>query len=236
MGLGLASQKGGYGGGKAIDIAGNRYGSLVALRLDGLRNHRAYWVCQCDCGATTVAMAQALKAGNSVTCGSAEHRSARLKGKGTTHGRTSSRAYTAWAGMRKRCLNVNDLAFSRYGGRGIQVCDRWSDFANFQADMGDCPDGMEIDRIDVNGHYEPHNCRWADLVTQANNKRNNRLVIEGERIETVAEYATRTGIGYATAYYRKVIRGSAPKRDDFLTNKHAHVMRVAPQLIWESDE
>lgn len=85
-----------------------------------------------------------------------------------------SRAHIAWGNMKTRCNNPRSPRYKDYGGRGIRICERWTTFANFLADMGQPSQGMSLDRIDVDGNYEPSNCRWADIHTQANNKRRSK--------------------------------------------------------------
>lgn len=104
--------------------------------------------------------------------------------------------YMAWAKMKSRCTNKADPSFHRYGGRGITVCERWAlSFDAFLADMGDRPPGMSVDRIDVNGNYEPSNCRWATPIEQANNRRHNVYITmpDGRRL-TAAQAAREAGI------------------------------------------
>lgn len=86
-------------------------------------------------------------------------------------GRAGTSTYYIWAAMIQRCTNPKNRDYKNYGARGITVCDRWRDFTNFLADMGEKPDGLSIDRIDNDGNYEPGNCRWATPAQQASNKR-----------------------------------------------------------------
>ena len=104
--------------------------------------------------------------------------------------------------MRKRCFNKLDKSYPKYGGRGISICERWADYANFLQDMGEAPEGMTIDRIDVNGNYEPDNCRWADALTQMNNMRTNILIrYKGETL-TVKQWSRRLNMPYHALYQR----------------------------------
>lgn len=113
-----------------------------------------------------------------------------------------TRTYSIWKGMRKRCNNKNTKNFSSYGGRGISVCARWSDYALFLADMGEAPLGHSIDRINVNGNYEPGNCRWVGSKEQANNMRTNIFFKKDGELLTLKQWAEKSGIPYLTLYQR----------------------------------
>ncbi len=124
----------------------------------------------------------------------------------TKHGLSKSRIYRVWAGMRKRCENQRSLPYRDYGGRGIKVCAEWQEFEKFYRDMGDCPDGLSIDRINNDGDYEPGNCRWADRKTQARNKRHNTKITGFGKTMTVSEWSEKTGIS-AKAILNRISRG-----------------------------
>lgn len=102
--------------------------------------------------------------------------------------------YRIWESMMCRCSNPKDKAYGLYGGRGIYVCERWRDPVHFYSDMGNRPVGMSLERKDNDGPYSPDNCIWADRITQANNRRNNRYLIWAGERKTIAELARITGI------------------------------------------
>jgi hypothetical protein len=105
------------------------------------------------------------------------------------------REYYSWKGMVSRCTDPRNIGFRDYGGRGIKVCERWLNFAHFYADMGDKPTPKHsIDRIDNNGHYEPSNCRWADLEQQNNNRRSSRFITINGATKSVTQWARFVGV------------------------------------------
>lgn len=114
---------------------------------------------------------------------------------GRIHKMSFTPTYTAWRGPKARCLNPNEPQYKHYGGRGIKVCDRWlSSFQNFLADMGEKPKGTTLDRVNVNGDYEPGNCRWVDWKVQQNNRRNNRLLTYEGVTLNATQWAERLGM------------------------------------------
>lgn len=161
------------------DITGNKYGTLTVLGYAGKTvagcKHPAWWT-QCSCGTLKKIIGTNLKAGKVISCGCENRKMASLTH--WVHGMTKSAEHRTWSKMKGRCLNETDKAYRYYGGRGITVCHRWLEsFQNFYEDMGPKPScAHSIDRIDVNGNYEPSNCRWTTQLVQSRNKRSNRVI------------------------------------------------------------
>jgi hypothetical protein len=155
---------------KRKDITGQRIGKLVAKRFGPNINGCTTWICQCDCGNETTVTTQNLRPKHTTSCGCVK-KAVVAKGANSSHGMRRTRIYAGWRAMKDRCLNPNNHAYDRYGGRGITICERWMKFENFHQDMGDKPAGLTLDRIDNDGNYEPGNCKWSTPAEQARNRR-----------------------------------------------------------------
>ena len=161
---------------KALNLTGQRFGMLVALeKAEKKTTKHVDWKCLCDCGKLTTVRADNLKNGNIKSCGC--HMPLSTADTHTTHGMSYTRLYKTWCNMKSRCYNEHTKHFMHYGGRGIKVCDEWKD--SFEAFMqwalsNGYSDALTIDRIDVDGNYEPSNCRWATMLAQNRNKRSKK--------------------------------------------------------------
>jgi hypothetical protein len=188
---------------------GQRFGSLVLLAEAPMRNkyHRRVYA-QCDCGNLADVGLPEIKNGKTQSCGCGRVQHAHASG-----GKTS-RTYSTWRAMKARCLNPKHPGYAEYGGRGIAICQQWIDsFENFLTDMGERPARMTLDRFpDVNGNYQPGNCRWATVRDQQNNRRFT-VIIEHRGIKkALTEWADEIGITSESLYKRIQVYGWSPEK------------------------
>lgn len=150
------------------DISGKTFGKITVISFYGSKNNRALWNCKCECGAECICDSHSLLEGRISSCGCGK------KTHNLQHGMSGTRLYRIWAGMKTRCENPSADNYKYYGERGISVCKEWrEDFDSFArwALKSGYKDSLTIDRINVNGNYEPKNCRWVTMAEQNKNKR-----------------------------------------------------------------
>lgn len=188
------------------DLSGQSFGEYIVIKhayrkADG-RGFRSYWLCVCSCGELVCVRQPDLKSGRNSKCFSCA-----AKQKCVTHGykslaSKSRKTYGAWVALRERCRNPNNPKFKYYGGRGITFVERWDSFENFVADMGHAPPKHSLDRIDVNGNYEPSNCRWVTQQTQVRNRTNTvKVTYKGKEVP-LAHVAETEQVDYQRLYWQ----------------------------------
>jgi hypothetical protein len=173
---------------KRDDLTGQRFGRILVIEFSHTASNSVRWRCRCDCGTEKLIAGSSLRRGSTVSCGC--HRLEALRARSTKHGlmprvgRTPT--YNSWSNMIRRCTNPDHPRWADWGGRGITVCERWRDYPNFLADMGEKPPGTTLDRIDNDGPYNPGNCRWSSPARQQRNTRRFKLtpakVLEIQRL------------------------------------------------------
>lgn len=209
---------------------GDRYGrwTVVGEEYTIYKSNKKRRMCKfkCDCGIEKVREITNIIKGRSKSCGC--YRAEQTSKNSTKHGRRFDKIYIIWRSMVNRCSNASDTNYKHYGARGIQVCDRWNmskggSFENFLEDMGEIPDGMTLDRIDVNGNYCKENCRWTSYIEQNYNqriKKSNKTGITG------VWYSERDGkyIAYITKNKKRIFLGS------FVDIEDARKVRMEAEL------
>lgn len=174
-----------------IDLTGRVFGKLTVIARNG-----TLWDCQCNCGGRKLVNGNQLRGGHTRSCGCLVRES------NGTHLMSGTPTYNAWRAMIDRCSRPTHKQYDRYGGRGISVHEPWRRFENFFADMGACPDGLSLDRINNDGNYEPGNCRWTTKFVQSNNTRWNVVYeLHGES-KTVSQWGKEYGLHPTTIKHR----------------------------------
>ena len=197
---------------KFNDKTGMVFGKLTVIEMapERTKNLKIVWKCQCSCGNICLVCAQDLTRGHTKSCGCAS--SEGLIERSITHGQSKTQLYKKWKGMKGRCYNPNNKYYSDYGGRGITVCDEWrNDFMSFYswAQSSGYEGNLTIERLDVDGDYNPTNCTWISMSEQGWNKRNTLLVeFQGTNMALAkAVRLSKTKLPYMKIRYWIVERG-----------------------------
>lgn len=204
------------------DLSGQKFGRLTVRKFYGKDKYsHNLWLCDCECGGVAVVDTSALTGGKTTSCGCWQIESTIQRS--STHGKTHERLYRIYAHMKDRCYLSTSKTYADYGGRGVTICNEWlNDFQAFYdwAIANGYNDDLTIDRIDVNGNYEPSNCRWATMKEQANNRRITLKHTYKGITHTLPEWEEITGINYAHLYvaYRHG-KGDLDRLLDKYTNK-----------------
>ena len=172
---------------KIVNLAGLRFGRLLVIKNVGTdRNGSSKWLCKCDCGNKKIVTNSNLRNNSTKSCGCLQ------KENKTKHNKWNTRIYRIYYGIKQRCYNPKYSRYYDYGGRGITVCDEWkNDFMSFYnwAMANGYRDDLTIDRIDVNGNYKPHNCRWISREEQQSNTRKSHFIEYNGKKQTMAQWS-----------------------------------------------
>lgn len=191
---------------KLIDLTGQRFGRLTVVERAANHGSRVFWHCKCDCGNEKDIAGSALRYGRSTSCGCIPKEI--ITKRNLKHGYAArekqERLYIIWKGMTKRCSNPNDCSYHNYGGRGIRVCDEWREYEKFRewSYQNGYSEELSIDRIDVNGNYEPENVRWATRTMQSNNTRRTIRIPIGSVVHSLKEWCDELNLNYSTVKHR----------------------------------
>lgn len=190
--------------GKRVDLIGKKFNRLTVVERVGVNvGGSVLWLCKCDCGRTFIDTSSHITSGHTKSCGC--FRRERSKQLFTKHGKKDTRLYNIWCSMKQRCYDENCNTYKNYGGRGIKICDGWKNdfmkFYNWSIDNG-YNNTLSIDRIDVNGNYEPSNCRWSTREEQNDNRRTTRYITYNGVTKTIKQWSDYLSISHNTLYSR----------------------------------
>jgi hypothetical protein len=181
------------------DIANIQFNELMAIKYLHHKNGHAIWLFQCSCGKLIENRKNRVMSGNSKSCG---HLLIQFnKSTKTIHGKTNSRLFNIWRGMKARCYNKNNKDYIRYGGRNIKIYQEWKqDFKVFYywSINNGYQDNLQINRIDNDDDYKPNNCNWVTSKENSNNKRNSKLITYNNRTQTLSQWAEELNINRTT--------------------------------------
>ena len=200
--------------GKLNDLTGQRFEKWLVINrsIPNGKDGDALWNCQCDCGTVRPVNGNSLKRGETKSCGC-------IIGHGDSLPKNTSRAYLAWGNMKSRCLNSNGQHYSRYGARGITICNRWKNsYKNFRKDMGQCPEGLTLERINNNHGYSPDNCKWATRKEQSKNRYNNVWIEQGGKKMVQKDWCRELNVNSGSWQYHK----SKGMSDEDVLNYYIH--------------
>lgn len=174
------------------DITGQRFHRLVVVGYCGAGR----WLCDCDCGGTATTVTNRLRRGHTRSCGCLQIERAQTVN--TRHGQSGTLLYKVWGEMLRRCSNPADTHYAEYGGRGITVCERWKNFENFFADMGERPSkSHSIERRDNDLGYTPENCYWATKKQQARNRRSSVWLTFNGKTQLLIDWCAEVHLSYS---------------------------------------
>ena len=205
---------------KKLNIIGEKYNKLLVIEeAEPIKNNRMV-KCLCDCGNTSVINVSNLRANRIISCGC--HKRNQIISRNTTHNQRHTKLYEVWKSIKQRCYNQNNASYHNYGARGITMCDEWlNSFEKFYEwsysngysteKQNDEKHKLTIDRIDVNGNYEPSNCRWVDRKTQSNNTRTTKLITINNETHCLADWLKILNVNGFTYYYR-IKNGMTPEQ------------------------
>jgi len=187
-------------------LIGKRFERLIVIqRTDNDKWRHSRWLCQCDCGNEIIVLGYDLKRGHTKSCGCLQKE--QIIKSNTKHGHAKrgkiTGFYKSWYHMIQRCTNPNNKDWKDYGGRGITVCKRWrNSFSDFLEDMGECPKGLTLGRIDNDKGYYKKNCKWAINKEQARNKQNSLFVPHNREKRLLIELCEEHNMPYRLVYER----------------------------------